>query len=101
MRKRNINIKAGNETNVKTSSIDSYYTDEDSINIVVNLTSRYMDYFMDDNGNYLYGANDHRVERDHRIVFTKKFNVKQKIGCYIFLFFRNFIEKNDKEMLNI
>ena len=28
----------------------------------------------------------------------KKFNVKQKIGCYIFLFFRNFIEKNDKEI---
>ena len=72
---RNV-IRIFDETNVKTSSIDSYYTDEETINIVVNLTSRYMDYFIDDDGNYLYGTNDHRVEREHRIVFTKKFNVK-------------------------
>jgi predicted lipid-binding transport protein (Tim44 family) len=64
------------EMNVKTSSISNYYIDENGINIVVDLTSRYMDYYLDNNGNYLSGINDHRIEKEHRIVFTKKLEVK-------------------------
>ena len=30
----------------------------------------------------------------------KNFKFKQKFGCYIFLFFRNFVEQNDKEITN-
>ena len=30
----------------------------------------------------------------------KNFKFKQKFGCYLFLFFRNFIEQNDKEITN-
>lgn len=64
------------EMNVKTSSISNYYVTDDSINIVVNLTSRYMDYYLDNNGEYLSGINDHRIEKEHRLVFTKKLDAK-------------------------
>ena len=30
----------------------------------------------------------------------KNFKFKQKFGCYLFLFFRNFVEQNDKEITN-
>ena len=64
------------EMNVKTSRIDSFYVDENGINIVVDLTSRYMDYYLDSNGEYLSGINDHRIEKQHRLVFTKKLDAK-------------------------
>lgn len=73
--RRNV-IRIFDETNVKTSSIESYNVDENSINIFVNLTSRYMDYFIDNDGNYISGVNDHRIEKNHRLVFTKKLDTK-------------------------
>jgi len=33
-------------------------------------------------------------------VEEKKFKYKKKFGCYFFLFFRNFVEQNDKEITN-
>ncbi len=65
------------EMNVKTSSINNFYVTDNSINIVVNLTSRYMDYYLDSNGEYLSGINDYRIEKEHRLVFTKKLDVKK------------------------
>ncbi len=35
-----------------------------------------------------------------KAIKEKKFKFKQKFGCYIFLFFRNFVEQNDKEITN-
>ena len=35
-----------------------------------------------------------------KAIKEKKFKIKQKFGCYIFLFFRNFVEQNDKEITN-
>ena len=35
-----------------------------------------------------------------KAIKEKKFKSKQKFGCYIFLFFRNFVEQNDKEIIN-
>ena len=35
-----------------------------------------------------------------KAITEKKFKSKQKFGCYIFLFFRNFVEQNDKEITN-
>ena len=35
-----------------------------------------------------------------KAIKEKKFKSKQKFGCYIFLFFRNFVEQNDKEITN-
>lgn len=67
-------IRIFNETNVKTSSILNYTFDNENINITISLTSRYMDYFIDENGNYLSGSNDHRIEKNHIITFTKKAN---------------------------
>ena len=65
-----------NETNVKTSSIIDYEVTENEINIKVHLISRYMDFFVDDDGNFISGVNDHRIEKEHILIFTKKLNVK-------------------------
>lgn len=64
------------EMNVKTSRISDFYVNDDGINIVIDLTSRYMDYFLDSNGEYLSGINDHRIEKNHRLIFTKKLDAK-------------------------
>ena len=65
-----------NETNVKTSSIVSYEVYEDRISIKVNLTSRYMDFFVNEDGEFISGTNDHRIEKEHTLILTKKLNVK-------------------------
>lgn len=65
------------EMNVKSTDIVSYIVNDNSISIVVNLTSRYMDYFIDEDGEYLSGVNDHRIELNHRIVFTKRLDSKE------------------------
>ena len=64
------------EMNVKTSRISDFYVNDNGINIVIDLTSRYMDYFLDSNGEYLSGINDHRIEKNHRLIFTKKLDAK-------------------------
>ena len=33
-----------------------------------------MDYFVNENGEYISGTNDHRIETDHHIILTKKIN---------------------------
>ena len=76
------NYKANNytrifdEMNVKSTQIRDVSINEDEINIEVIITSRYMDYFLDENGNYVSGINDHRIEETHRLVFTKYINSK-------------------------
>ena len=66
-----------NETNVKTSNIVNYEIVDNKINIKVNLISRYMDYFIDEDGNFISGVNDHRIEKNHTIVFTKRLDAKK------------------------
>ena len=64
------------EMNVKSSYIRSYNISNDYINIEVSLTSRYMDYFIDSNGEYLSGENTHRIEKEHTIILSKKIESK-------------------------
>lgn len=73
---RNV-IRIFNETNVKTSSISSINIDSEKITITVDLISRYMDYFINEAGDFISGVNDHRIEKNHRIVFTKKIDFKE------------------------
>ena len=70
-------IRLFDEMNVKSTNIDSINITEEDININVTITSRYMDYFIDEDGNYISGVNDHRIELIHKLVFTKKINAKE------------------------
>ena len=70
-------IRLFDEMNVKSTNIDSVNITEEDININVTITSRYMDYFIDEDGNYISGVNDHRIELLHKLVFTKKINAKE------------------------
>lgn len=65
-------IRLFDEMNVKSTSIKGYNILEDSIQIEVSLISRFMDYFVDENGEYLSGVNTHRIEKEYKIVLTKK-----------------------------
>ena len=65
-----------NETNVKESNIVSYEVNDNEISIKVNLTSRYMDFFVNEDGEFISGVNDHRIEKYHTLVFTKRLDAK-------------------------
>lgn len=70
-------IRLFDEMNVKSIDIVDYNINENEININVLLVSRYMDYFIDEDGNYISGTNDHRIEVNHNITLTKKKNTKE------------------------
>ena len=65
------------EMNVKETKILDSYIQDNKINIEINLTSRYMDYFVDENGNFVSGNNQSRIEKEHRIIFSKNINAKK------------------------
>ena len=65
------------EMNVKSTEITGVNFENDKINIIVNLVSRYMDYFVDDNGDYVSGINTHRIEKSHTIIFSKNLDAKK------------------------
>jgi len=69
-------IQMYDEINVKETRILSSEITEDKINIKVNIISRYMDYFLDEDGNFKSGNNTSRIMRDNYITFTKKLNAK-------------------------
>ena len=69
-------IRLFDEMNVKSTSIDGFNINDNKINIEVTLTSRYMDYFVNEDGKYLNGINDHRIEKLHHLVLTKRLDAK-------------------------
>jgi len=69
-------VRLFDEMNVKSTDIIDYNVEDNKINIKVKLVSRYMDYFIDENGEFASGINDHRLELEHNIVFTKKLDTK-------------------------
>ena len=70
-------IRLFDEMNIKESSISSVNVDEERIHITARIVTRYMDYFLDENGNYVSGINDHRVENTHYVVFSKRLNAEE------------------------
>ena len=64
------------ELNVKDSFISDARITDDKIVIIVDLISRYMDYYIDSDGNYVTGVNDHRIEKLNRLTFVKDINSK-------------------------
>lgn len=75
--KQSNKIRLFDEMNVKSTMIHDVEISNNRINITVKLTSRYMDYFVDNDGNYISGINDHRVEKDHYIVFSKRLDASE------------------------
>ena len=70
-------IRLFDEMNVKSTDIVNSYVDDNGINVEVNLVSRYMDYFITDDGDFIRGVNDHRIELSHKLIFTKKLDTKE------------------------
>lgn len=65
-------IQMYDEINVKNTVLMDMNTSDSKIFIKVNLTSRYMDYIVDENMKYLEGNKDFRVEKENYLVFCKK-----------------------------
>ena len=64
------------EANVKKIEIMDSGTKDDSEVYIVLLTSRYMDYILDlDTGKKVSGIDDHRIEKDHTLIFERKIGV--------------------------
>ena len=70
-------LRLFDEMNVKSNDIVDSYVDDNGINVVVKIVSRYMDYFINEDGDYIRGVNDHRVELEHEVIFTKRLDTKQ------------------------
>ena len=73
-------IQMYDEINVAQTDILSYRVTSTDMIIEVNLISRYLDYLMDEDGNYISGDTDVRSEKNNHLIFTKKINY-QKSGA--------------------
>lgn len=62
------------EMNVSSTKITNIDINDNEILVNVNIESKYMDYLIDENGNFLSGINDHRIITNHNILFSKKRN---------------------------
>ena len=85
--KANHLVQMYDEINVaQTDILDCQVTSTDML-IKVYLVSRYLDYLMDENGNYVSGNTDTRTERVNYLLFSKKINhlesgpVRKCPGC--------------------
>lgn len=65
------------EINVKETNIVGYEIMDNKIVIKVNLVSRYLDYLIDSNGDYVSGNRSSRVQINNHLVFTKLINSKE------------------------
>lgn len=72
-------IQMYDELNVAQTNILSYQVEENKMIIQVRILSRYLDYFVDLEGNYVSGNRDSRVSRNYDLTFTKKIN-GEKVG---------------------
>lgn len=70
-------IQMYDETNVKETIIENVEILEDKINIKVKLISRYMDYLIDEDANFISGNNSSRIEKNNYLTFTKAINSKE------------------------
>lgn len=70
-------IQMYDEINVAQTDILNYKVTDSDMIIEVNLLSRYLDYLMDEDGNYISGDTNIRSERLNHLVFTKKINYQQ------------------------
>ena len=70
-------IQMYDEINVAQTDILGYQVTATDMIIEVNLISRYLDYLMDEEGNYVSGNTNVRSEKNNHLTFTKKINYKE------------------------
>ncbi len=70
-------IQMYDEINVAQTEILNYQVTNTDMIIKVYILSRYLDYLMDEDGNYVSGDTDVRNERANYLTFTKKINHKE------------------------
>jgi len=70
-------IQMYDETNVKETHIENVEILEDKINIHVKLISRYMEYLIDEDANFISGNNTSRIEKNNHLIFTKIIDSKE------------------------
>lgn len=70
-------IQMYDELNVAETDILNYQVTTTEMIIEVNIISRYLDYLMDEDGNYISGDTDVRSEKNNRLVFTKKIDYQE------------------------
>ena len=72
----NHEFRCFDEPNVKEVNVIDYGTEDKYDIVIVNLISRYMDYYIDsDTKKYKRGTDDHRIELSHTLKFKKLKNV--------------------------
>ena len=59
------------EMNIKSTSINNVSVENNNLIINVYITTRYMDYFINEDGDYISGINDHRIEKVHKVKLEK------------------------------
>lgn len=64
-------IQMYDEINVKQTTILNYKVQDNKMIIEVNITSRYMDYLIDEDGNFVSGINNRRIEKENYLTFEK------------------------------
>lgn len=77
LKRRNV-IQMYDEINVKQTTILREEVKEHFMEIEVNITSRYMDYLMDEDGNFISGINTERIQKENYLVFRKRIDFSQQ-----------------------
>ena len=72
-------IQMYDELNVAKTDILHYQVEDNQMIIQVMILSRYLDYFVDLDGNYVSGNQDSRVSRNYDLTFMKKIDF-QTVG---------------------
>lgn len=70
-------IQMYDEINVAQTDILEYQVTDTEMIIKVYIMSRYLDYLMDEDGNFISGDTDVRSQRANYLTFTKKINHQQ------------------------
>ena len=77
LKQRNV-IQMYDEINVKQTTILREEVKNDFMEIEVNITSRYMDYLMDEDGNFISGMNTERIQKENYLLFRKKIDFSKQ-----------------------
>ena len=71
-------IQMYDEINVKETHLLRAEVKDHQMFISVNIVSRYMDYLMDEEGNFVSGNNQSRIEKYNNLLFMKKITTEEK-----------------------
>ncbi len=70
-------IQMYDEINVAETKILNYAVEDNKIVIKLNIISRYIDYLIDESGNYVSGNMSSRIQKNNYLTFTKSINCQQ------------------------